>query len=484
MTGPTPIPTNTEARDLALKLAVLTAAVGVVALGYGAITQGKIQFARGLGGDFWRFVWWPSVVMGATVVASFLWRVALWIRYRAAPAISDDTALPSLTVVIPAFNEGAMVTRSILSAIASDYPAALLRVICVDDGSADDTYAHMERARALHPERVDLLRFPQNRGKRDALHAGLQRARSEVVVTLDSDSVLLPGTLRSLVAPFASPGVGAVAGCVRVYNRGANLLTRMLAVRYLLGFDFARAYQSQLRTVFCVPGALAAYRRAAVAPHLDAWRDQRFMGRQCTNGDDHAMTNLVLRQDLEVRYQADAVVLTVVPDTWARLARMYVRWARSNVRESWLWMSFGLRRARRRGEWLAWLDGVVHFVQIPARIWVGVLSTALWVASPGLLVRALAATTIVAAIYALITLRTERGTESVLGILYGWMALLTMQWIYPWAALTVHHNRWLTRARGDRPATSRDLERPTPQFPPEGERVPGEPPERGAAIPA
>lgn len=447
-----PITPEGVAHDRLLKLALIVGAITLVGVAYGAMSGGKVAFARSLGGGLWQLLWWPAVVMGVTVVVSFLWRVALWLRYRPVPAVAVDADLPSVTVVIPAYNEGAMVARSILSAVASDYPRERLRVICVDDGSADDTWQHMERARRAHPDHVELVRFAANRGKRHALHAGMGRARSEIVVTLDSDSVLDRGALRSMVAPFGDPQTGAVAGCVKVYNRGANLLTRMLAVRYLLGFDFARAYQSELGTVFCVPGALAAYRRAAIAPHLDGWRDQRFLGRACTNGDDHALTNVVLRQGLTARYQSDAVVLTVVPDTWVRLSRMYVRWARSNVRESWRWMGFGLARARRRGDWLAWLDGVVHFVQIPARIWVGVLSVALWLAAPALLIRALAATTVVAGIYALITLRSERGTESVLGILYGWMALLTMQWIYPWAALTVHHNRWLTRARGDRPA--------------------------------
>lgn len=452
---------------LAVKLVVLVGAAALIAVGYGTLEHGKTYFARSLGGDFWRLIWWPSVVMGSLVVLSFLWRVALWIRYR--PMRSDallDADLPSITVIVPAYNEGAMVTRSLLSAVASDYPADRLQVVCVDDGSQDDTWQHMRSAQRLHPDRITLLRFPANRGKRHALHTGMARVTTDLIVTLDSDSVLQPGSLRSLVAPFMlDERTGAVAGCVKVYNRSSNLLTRMLAVRYLLGFDFARAYQSQLRTVFCSPGALTAYRRDAIAPHLDAWRDQRFLGRSCTNGDDHALTNVVLRAGLDVRYQSDATVLTVVPDTWVGLSRMYIRWARSNVRESSLWLGFGLQRAMRRREWLAFADGIVHFVQIPARIWVSVLSTALFVASPALLVRALAATTIVAGIYAVISLRTERGTESILGFVYGWMALLTMQWIYPYAAVTVHHNRWLTRARRGTATPSGERD-PDPLLPP------------------
>jgi hyaluronan synthase len=387
--------------------------------------------------------------MGLTVLASFVWRALLWWRYRPAPAVLDDALLPTVTVVIPAFNEGAMVTRSILSAIASDYPPERLRVVCVDDGSKDDTFAHMERARAMAPGRVTTLWLPHNRGKRHALFAGLRTATSEVVVTLDSDSVLPPHTLRALVAPLVrDAGTGSVAGCVKVYNRDENLLTRMLGVRYLLGFDFTRAYQSELGTVLCAPGALTAYRRSAIAPHLEAWRDQTFLGARCTNGDDHALTNVVLRGGWTTRYQGNAEVLTVVPETWRRLSRMYVRWARSNVRESTLYLRFGHRRAFARRDWLAWADALVHFLQIPARIWLSIVSTVLFFAAPHLVVRALAASTVVALVYGLVSLRSERGTESVYGILYAWMTLLTMHWIYPWAALTVRRNQWLTRGAG------------------------------------
>ena len=69
--------------------------------------------------------------------------------------------------------------------------------------------------------------------------------------------------------------VAGVAGKVSVYNRYDNVLTRMLGVRYILGFDFIRAYQSVLKTVWC-PGALQAYRLSVIAPKLSAWRDQRF----------------------------------------------------------------------------------------------------------------------------------------------------------------------------------------------------------------
>ena len=85
---------------------------------------------------------------------------------------------------------------------------------------------------------------------------------------MDSDSVIEPDTLKQILAPLLqSPKIGAVAGNVKVYNRTANLLTRMVWVRFVLSFDFLRASQSMYGFVFCTPGALSAYRREAIIAH-------------------------------------------------------------------------------------------------------------------------------------------------------------------------------------------------------------------------
>lgn len=65
-----------------------------------------------------------------------VFRTILWARYKPYPL---SPSLPSVTVIIPAYNEGAMVEKAIYSVIASEYPADRLKIICIDDGSQDDT---------------------------------------------------------------------------------------------------------------------------------------------------------------------------------------------------------------------------------------------------------------------------------------------------------------------------------------------------------
>src|SRR5262249_25425642 len=219
--------------------------------------------------------------------------------------------------LIPAYNEGAMVEETIASAAAAAYPRDRLDVIAIDDGSTDDTWHHIRHAALRFPGLVSAVRLPSNGGKRGALTERFRRAAGEAIATVDSESVIERGARLAIGGPFRDPRIGAVAGKVAVHNRMASLIPRMLHVRFILSFDYLRSAQSVFRTVFCCPGALAAYRASVVRRVLPAWERQRFLGAQCTYGEDRALTNDILAARYDTVYQRTAVVHTVVPETYS-----------------------------------------------------------------------------------------------------------------------------------------------------------------------
>ena len=91
-------------------------------------------------------------------------RTVLWWRYR--PYSLPSGPLPKVTVLIPAYNEGAMVEKTLNSVAAADYPKDRLEIICIDDGSRDDTWNYIQRARQRCPHLIKAIHFPKNRGKR------------------------------------------------------------------------------------------------------------------------------------------------------------------------------------------------------------------------------------------------------------------------------------------------------------------------------
>jgi hyaluronan synthase len=372
-------------------------------------------------------------------------RTVLWWRYRPY-SLTEGPPLPRVTVIIPAYNEGAMVEKAIYSVVASDYPADRLEIFCIDDGSKDNTWEYIDRAAQRYPDLIKAIRFPANQGKREALYVGFTQGRGEYFVTVDSDSVIQPDTLKQVLAPMVqNPKIGAVAGNVKIYNRHANLLTRMLWVRFVLSFDFLRASQSMYGFVFCTPGALSAYRREAILPVLEKWRQQTFLGRRCTIGEDRAFTNLVLRQGYHTFYQRSAVVYTMVPETYRGLCRMFLRWDRSNFRESYIQLKFMFTRYRRGHRLLPILDFFVRELEFPITlIFIPLLLVAICL-NPLILVKVITAMAVVSCILCLYYVSAERDLDFVYGVVFSFYAFFLLRWIRPYAFLTLKDGRWLTR---------------------------------------
>lgn len=385
----------------------------------------------------------PSIIWGFMGLGLLVLRTLLWFSYRPY-RLEEMHSCPPLTVVIPAYNEGEMVTKTIESVAAARYPKDRLEIFVVDDGSKDDTWEHIARAAAQYPELVTAVRFPKNQGKRAALAEGFRAATGEVVITIDSDSVIDENTLIAMVAPFANPNVGAVAGRVKVYNQHDGLIPRMLNVRFALSFDFLRAAQSTYGTVYCCPGALAAYRLSVVRQVMDQWINQTFLGSKCTFGEDRAMTNDILAMGYDSVYQRSAIVHTIVPVTYEKLCKMYLRWDRSYVREELRLGVISLGRPL----WSRVIT-LLDIVTTNSAYVLGYFSLTLLLYfclnDFTIVTRILVAIGLTAGINTLYYLRMERSWNFIYGIFYAYYSFFLMFWILPYAALTVRSKSWMTR---------------------------------------
>jgi hyaluronan synthase len=239
---------------------------------------------------------------------------------------------PTVAVVMPAFNEEVAIANSIRSLLAVDYPEEKLEVVVVNDGSTDGTMAEIESVARAEP-RVQVIAFPQNRGKRAAMAAGIRATEAEIIAFVDSDSMLERDALRVIVQGFADEKIGAIAGHAEVLNSRETWITRMQAVRYFVAFRVCKAAESIFGAVTCCSGCFSAYRRVAIVPSLEAWEHQHFLGRPATYGDDRSLTNFVLR-NWKIRYEEHARSRTIVPAHFMLFLRQQLRWKRSWTRES------------------------------------------------------------------------------------------------------------------------------------------------------
>jgi len=167
---------------------------------------------------------------------------------------ADD--LPTVSLIVPAYDEEEVIAEKVANALALDYPRDRLQIVVASDGSTDAT---AERARAAGASLV--LELPPG-GKVAALNAAAEQAAGEILAFSDANSVWARDALRRLVAPFADPGVGYVCGQVRFLDpEGSNLEGAYW--RYEMA---VREGESALAGVTAGNGAIYAVRRDAYIP--------------------------------------------------------------------------------------------------------------------------------------------------------------------------------------------------------------------------
>lgn len=280
---------------------------------------------------------------GIAVTAYILSRFALAERYKTKKY--DHEYLPSVTVVIPAYNEEKFIGKTVANHAKSDYPKDKLEVIVVNDGSKDRTGEETGKAIQDNPgTSIKLINLPKNVGKRHALAAGFRAATGDVIVTNDSDSFVYPDAVRKIVQHFQDPKVGGVTGHADVYNWKDNLLTQIQYIRYFVAFKVYKSAEALYDMVICLSGCLAAYPKSVIMSVIDEWENQLFWRRPCTYGDDRGLTTFVLRNGYNAVYEPDAKTDTVVPTTLAGFWKQQLRWKKSWLRETYFVGKFMWRR--------------------------------------------------------------------------------------------------------------------------------------------
>lgn len=271
------------------------------------------------------FLWFYS--FATTISLLFIY----FYTYKYKP-IEDMNYRPSVSVIVPSKNEETVIAQTITAIIESDYPEDKLNVVVVDDGSTDKTY-HV--AKQFENSRVKVIQHKVNKGKREAFATGFYASNGEIVICIDSDTIVDKNAVRLLVQPFVDNNVTAVCGHGVAANKNKNTLTKIQHFWYQKMFLLIKGMESKLDAVTCCSGILAAYKRENVHEILDEWLNENFMGRRVSFSDDRQLTNLSARgvggiktKSARVVYQSTAIAYTMVPETYKQFFKQQLRWKR------------------------------------------------------------------------------------------------------------------------------------------------------------
>jgi biofilm PGA synthesis N-glycosyltransferase PgaC len=275
---------------------------------------------------------WEGLIVYASIVLLVIFLFILLFRYftilflayfyvTKSTVTSQSKFAPFISIIIPAYNEGVNLRTSIESLLKLNY--SRYEIIIVNDGSKDNTKTIAESLVGMREGlssivKVSLINKP-NGGKAKALNAGIQYSEADFVVCMDGDSVLTPDTLKHAISHFDDPDVGAVAGNVKIANRG-QWLTDLQALEYVEGLNLARSAQGHLRMVNIIPGPIGTFRKEAL-------RDVGFYTSD-TFAEDADMTLKILAVGWKVNYEPNAQALTEAPTNLMQLLKQRYRWTR------------------------------------------------------------------------------------------------------------------------------------------------------------
>ena len=253
------------------------------------------------------------------ILFSFMDHLEALYKKRDAPArlYVEESSLPMISLVVPAYNEGLVIQAAIRSLLLLDYPN--FEILVIDDGSTDDTY---EKAIAVAREQHDIpvrVITKRNGGKAEALNTGMTAARGEFILNMDGDSKLSSNTLRACIRHFENPRIGAVAGNVKVINR-ENIWTKIQALEYVEGLAMARKAQSFMRVVNIIPGPLGMFRKS-VLQQVGGYDHDTF-------AEDCDLTLKLLMRGWHIAYEPSAIAWVETPSGLLDLLKQRYRWTR------------------------------------------------------------------------------------------------------------------------------------------------------------
>lgn len=168
--------------------------------------------------------------------------------------------LPTVTVIVPAYNEQASLPNKILNLHEIDYPAEKLQVVLVSDGSTDRTN---EILSSLRDPTIEVVLLPKRKGKSEALNVAASQARHDILVFSDASTLFAPDAVKNLTRHFSNPKVGIVCGALEFERTAESTQTEGVYWRYE---SMLRLMEARLGATLTASGALFALRRSAFRP--------------------------------------------------------------------------------------------------------------------------------------------------------------------------------------------------------------------------
>lgn len=246
----------------------------------------------------------------------------IFIEYRTFNKSYFKTVKPSVSVIIPVYNEEVVIRRTIRSILKSEYP--ITEILIIDDGSTDKTTAIATKMSHLF-SKVKIIK-KHNGGKASALNSGIQNALGDIIITIDADTVFKKSTISYLVENFLDPRVAAVSGNCIVGNR-INQISLWQHIEYVTANQLEKRAFEELNCITVVPGSNSAWRKSVVQ-ELGYYHND-------TLAEDSELTLRILNAGYKINFEDRAVSYEECPETVRDFIKQRCRWSYGVLQVAW-----------------------------------------------------------------------------------------------------------------------------------------------------
>ena len=237
---------------------------------------------------------------------------------------------PSVTFIIPMYNEGSNIKNAIKSISQLKYPKDKLHTIIIDDCSQDNSFKIATEEAKKFPN-IQVFKNKKNIGKRKSLIWAVKKCPTEFVISMDSDVTLDKDVIFHLMRCFIRPDIAAVGGKINVANININWLTQMQTVKYFYSYECLKNIERAFFTVMCLSGCLTAYRKKVLIELEELLANRNVFGIPIKYGEDRFLTRHIIKAGYKTTLTLYANAYTKVPENLNKYFSQQLRWRRSNI---------------------------------------------------------------------------------------------------------------------------------------------------------
>lgn len=236
--------------------------------------------------------------------------------------VSEGTSeYPSVTAIVPCWNEEKTVARTVHSLLELDYPKDKFKIMIVDDGSTDKTWEVIQQFK--NNPQIE-LHTKKNGGKYTALNYGLSKLTTDLVGCLDADSYVHKDTLKKIVYYFQDKETMAVAPSIKLWEP-KSVLQLLQKIEYGFGI-FNRKMFQYMNAIYITPGPFSIFRKE-VFEKLGPYRHAH-------NTEDIEIALRMQENGMKIVHAHNAFVYTVPPNTVKKLLVQRIRWSHGFIQNA------------------------------------------------------------------------------------------------------------------------------------------------------